>query len=261
MATVDFYSGDVTIGNVGNAQIQLYQSDTTNYTSSTADTTIYVYQKPPTLTIDESFTTNYLSSSFSILPNITTNNSDPISSILYTYNSTNTDVANVVDGIVTIGNVGNTTVTITQLATANFSDISTNTIIYVSRIQPNIHYTASYTKNYRDESFLLDANTTNTDSTQILYSTDNQSVAIVNAIGNVTIGNAGTANITLTGNQTANYYPVTANILINVNPIQPTLGYPNSSYTKNYLDASFSLNANTTNTDSTQIVLAVSSYT
>ena len=247
-------NGTVTLGNPGSANITINQSETTNYRFVTANTTIIVNKLPSSLTFPSSFTRNFLDPSFSILSNISTDNPEgpPFS---YSYSSNNPLIANIVDGIVTIGNAGIANIVLTQLETTTYASTSANTTIIVNTIPANLGYpNASYTKNYLDASFNLNANTTNTDSTQILYSTNNSSVATVDINGNVTIGNAGTANITLTGNASTNYNSVTADISITVNKIQANLGYPNASYTKNYLDPSFNVNANTTNTDSTQIL-------
>jgi hypothetical protein len=240
--------GNVTFGNAGTALILLTQAETDNFLPVTANITIYVNRAIPTLTIDASFSRNYLSPSFSIIPNIATNNSDPLSSNTYTYNSVNPSIATAISGIVTIGNVGNTIMTVTQSATPNFAEVTANTTIYVSRIFPNINYTSFYNKTYKDSIFQLNASTTNTDNRQLLYSTSNSIVANVDAFGNVTIGNTGRANITLVKSQTANFYEVSSNILINVARLRSNITV-NPSFTRNYLDPPFNLTTATNNTE------------
>ena len=247
IATIFDQTGNVVAGNVGNTRIQLFQPETTNYLTVTANTYIQVDRATPEFIIDASFTSNYQDIPFSILPNIVSTNTDPLPAI--TYNSNNPTIANVVNGIVTIGNAGNAQVTLIQSQTENFISVTANTVIYVNKIQPTILVDSTFNKNYGDLSFNLNAFTTNTDSSEINYTSDNLIVAEVDALyGNVTVKNVGTANIVLTQPETDNFLTVSTTTTVNVVSINPTITveYP---ITKTYGDIGFNINAYSDNTE------------
>jgi hypothetical protein len=161
------------------------------------------------ITVSPTFTTTYRNATFPI--NATTNNSEtPI-----VYSSSNPIVANVVNGIVTIGNVGNTIVTMTQGNTLNYLYTSATSVIYVNRKQPTITVDAVNNKLLRDVSFQLVATTDNSE-TPIQYTSLNPNIATVVPGGKVTIGNVGNTVMTLYQPETTNYYSVSANTLVNI---------------------------------------------
>ena len=247
IATIFDETGNVVAGNAGNTRIQLFQPETTNYLTVTANTYIQVDRATPEFSIDPSFTRDYQDIPFSILPNIVSTNTDPLPAI--TYSSDNQIVANVVNGIVTIGNAGISNITMIQSQTENFISVTANTVIYVNKIQPAILVDSSFNKKYGDVSFNVNASTTNTDTSQINYTSDNLNVSTIDALyGNVTVKNVGTANIVLTQPETTNYLPVTATTSINVRSINPTItvAYP---ITKIYGDSNFNINAYSDNTE------------
>ena len=128
-------NGNVTIGNAGSANIVITQSATTNYTSITANTTITVNKLTANLNFPSSFTRNYSDPVFSVLPNISTNNTDGPT---YSYSSNNPLIANIVNGNVTIGNAGTTNIVLTQSETTNYTTISANTTITVNKTSPTL---------------------------------------------------------------------------------------------------------------------------
>ena len=205
------------------------------------------------LEIPSSFTRTYLDPSFSILPNIETDN---IEGPIYSYSSDNPLIANVVNGTVTLGNPGIANITINQSETTNYRLVTANITIIVNKLPCSLTFPSSFTRNFQDPSFSILSNisTNNPEGPPFSYSYSSDSPLIANIVdGIVTIGNVGIANIVITQSDTTTYASTSANTIITVNNIQATLGYPFSSYTKNYLDPSFNLNANTTNTDNTTI--------
>ena len=239
IANVDSY-GNITIGNAGNTQIQLYQPDTANYTSITANTIIYVNKALPTLSISN-FTRTYHDASFSILPNIVTNNPEGPS---YSYISDSPFIADIVDGIATIGNAGIANIVVTQSETTNYTDISAITMFNVNKELPTLSI-SDFTRTYNDPSFSILPNITTNNPELPTYSYISDSPFIADIVdGIATIGNAGITNIVATQSETTNYLAVTANTTITVNKELPTLSI--SDFTRTYNDPSFSILPNIT---------------
>ena len=96
-------------------------------------------------------------------------------------------------------------------------------------------------REYGDKTFDLGAYT-NSDAV-LSYSSDNESVAQVDANGIVTIKGYGSAGITINAPETDNYYGVTKRVTIYVHGKGETQTITASDYTKTYGDAAFSIGA------------------
>ena len=109
-------------------------------------------------------------------------------------------------GNIIVGNVGNAIIRLYQPETTNYLAVTSNTVVYVNRILPTLSIDSSFTRIYQSPSFNLIPyiNTTNTDGNLVIqYSTSNPTVARVFG-GIVTIGNVGTATITIKQLQSQN---------------------------------------------------------
>ena len=119
-------------------------------------------------------------------------------------------------GNVSIIGLGRTNITLSQPTTSNYSIASTSASINITtKTYPVITCATIINKNYGDPSFNLTAATTNSE-TAIQYTSGNVTVATVNSSGVVTVGNVGNTTIELYQPETANYFTITANTLMNV---------------------------------------------
>ncbi|MGN0476724.1 MAG: leucine-rich repeat protein, partial [Ruminococcus sp.] len=119
------------------------------------------------------------------------------------YVSDNTSVAEVsADGTVTINGVGSATITITAEETANYNSATATVEITVNKVGQEVSVDKQdYKLTYGSKPFNLNAKA----ETALSYVSDNTSVAEVSADGTVTIKGVGSATITITAEETANY--------------------------------------------------------
>jgi len=124
VATVN--QGIVTIGNAGTSIITLSQAQTVGYTAITANTTLNVSRITSNISVLPSFEKIQGTSNF--LLNATTNNTETA----IQYVSGNTSVASVdQSGNITLGIIGNATITLSQSQTTSYTAVSANTNVRV----------------------------------------------------------------------------------------------------------------------------------
>ncbi|MDD6645728.1 MAG: leucine-rich repeat protein [Oscillospiraceae bacterium] len=157
------------------------------------------------------------------------------------YVSDNTSVAEVSsDGIVTIKGAGKATITITAEETASYKSATTSVEITVNKASQEVSVDKlDYKLTYGAKSFNLNAKA----ETELSYISDNTSVADVSADGTVTIKGAGTATITITAEETANYNSATATVEITVGKASQEVTGFESKYDVTFGDKPFNLNA------------------
>ena len=140
------------------------------------------------------------------------------------YASSNDKVVTVdKNGVVTIVGAGTATLTVSLAETANYTADQKEVTITVrksehSRVVDKI----SYKVTYGDPAFKITAKAGDTES-GIQFASDNKEVATVSKDGTVTIGNAGTAKITVSMDESQNYLAVSREVTVTVVPKEITV--------------------------------------
>ena len=205
----------VTIVGIGTSTITAVQANTVNYDSGTITATLTVGQGTPILTNFSVPAKTMGNASFSLVPPIS--NSDG----LFTYTSSNTDVATVEGDVVTIVGVGTSTITANQASTTNYLSATTTASLTVNQITTVLTNFSVPAKTFGSATFTLVPPTSNSDG-DLTYTSSDLTVATIND-NIVTIVGAGNANITATQASTANYKSATMTALFQVNPITTVL--------------------------------------
>ena len=260
-------SGNVTIINAGTAIITSSQPASANYLAADSKTTtITVNKATPVITVDSSFNRTYA-------PDLSFNlNASSTSPAPITYDVSFSDPSGIIhqpipsSGVVTILGAGTAIIRVSQAESANYLAGSTTTTVNIAKAPNTIIVDASFTRTYGDASFNLGATSTNK-QTSILYNVTASNpldplTVSVDASGNVTIQNGGTATITLTQPESANYLAAASKqTLITINKATPVITV-DPSFTRVYgTDASFNLNATSTNTDNQTPIIYTSNNT
>ncbi len=219
VATVSLTTGQVTILGAGSAVITASQVANGNYSATSANYTVNasVAIIAPTVSFGSGVSATVGDAPFT--QTLTTNSSGAI-----TYSSNNTSVATVnASGLVTIVGAGVATITANQVANGPYAAASANYSVNVSvaLITPTVSFGSAVTANVGDAAFTRTL-TTNSPGA-VTYSSDNTSVATVNASGLVTIVGAGAANITANQAASGGYSATSANYTVNVNAVAPAL--------------------------------------
>jgi uncharacterized protein YjdB len=163
---------------------------------------------------------------------------------LFTYTSSNTAVATIVDNMVTIVGAGSSTITATHVATPNYATATISDTLQVNQATPTITNFSVPAKTHGDATFTLSPPTTNSDGL-ITYRSSNVLIATI-AENVVTIVGTGTATITATQAATTNYTIGTITAPFVVSKRSPTLS--NFSVpAKTFGDATFTISPPTTN--------------
>ena len=112
---------------VGNCKINVFQAEIGVYTSAEIDIDLVVNPAAPTFSSFTISSKNYGAANFT--PTYPTSNSPGA----FTYSSSNTSVATVnsTTGVITVGNLGTTTITVTQAATTNYTSGSVQATLTV----------------------------------------------------------------------------------------------------------------------------------
>ena len=137
-----------------------------------------------------------------------------------TYESSDKQKA-VVDanGKVTIKGAGDVTLTVRLAASANYTAAIAQVTVKINQVENDklIVKEVLYTKTYGDPTFHIAASM-NGSTTGIHYESNNPAVASVNADGTVTVGNTGTASITVSMDESQNYFAVAKQVTVEVVP-------------------------------------------
>ena len=228
------------IGAAGTSTITATQAETPNYTEGITTTTLNVARYTTTLTGFEIPFSNPITYSAGqqfqlIAPTSDRNPSDTV----FTYSSNKTSVATVVQntGVVTIVGVGQCTFTATQAENPNYTQGTATTELDVNPAPPKIdQFYVDTPKNYGDAPITINHPNSNSQGA-FTYTSSVPSIASIGGPnGNqITIGNAGTCNITATQAAYGNYSEGSSNpAQFVVNRIAPTISLsslPTTVYT------------------------------
>ena len=220
--TVATVSGiTITIVGGGTAIISANQASTTNYTAGTITATLIVNQATPTIT-------NFVvpakiigDASFNLV-NPTSNSSG-----LFTYTSSNTDVATIEGNVVTIIRNGIITITASQASTNKYLSGSITGTLYV-RLIPTITNFVIPTKTFGEVTYLYFPSPISDSSGYYTFTSSNTTVATiysnaVNAVNELTIRAGGTTTITAVQAMTDQYISGTITTTFTVNPATTVL--------------------------------------
>jgi hypothetical protein len=152
----------------------------------------------------------------------------------FSYNSSNTSVATINGGIITIVGAGATTITVKQDVCGNYTDGSENRQLVVNKATASLKNFSIPSKTYREASFAITKpTTTNTDnSNNFTYTSSNTVVATVSG-DIISITGAGNTIITATQLTTTNYNSTTihASFVVNkANPFLDNFNIPTKTY-------------------------------
>jgi hypothetical protein len=228
----------VTIVGVGSSTITAIQSSSTNFLSGTITATISVTPVTTVLTNFSAITKTFGNDAFTITPPTTNSSGD------FTYTSSNTAVATITDNMVTIVGGGNTTITVVQASTANYTSATTSAVLTVNPIKTVLSNFPAITKIPGDAPFNLVPPTSNSNGL-ITYTSSNPAVATIDG-DSVTIVGRGTSTITAVQQSTSNYSSETIRTTLQVSSIITVLSNFVVS-AKTVGDTNFSLVPPTTN--------------
>ena len=140
------------------------------------------------------------------------------------YASSNDKVVTVdKNGVVTIVGAGTATLTVFLAETANYTADQKEVTITVRKIEHSLVVDKiSYKVTYGDPAFKITAKAGDKES-GIQFASDNKEVATVSKDGTVTIGNAGTAKITVSMDESQNYLAVSREVTVTVVPKEITV--------------------------------------
>ena len=149
---------------------------------------------------------------------------------LKTYASSDDKVATVDEnGMVTIVGTGTATLTVSLAESANYTADQKEVTITVRKLGRSLVVDKlSYKVTYGDPAFKITAKAKDTESA-IRFASDNKEVATVSEDGTVTIGNAGTAKITVSMDESQNYLAVSREVIITVAPKNITVTADNKN--------------------------------
>jgi len=236
VATID--GSTVTIVGRGTSTITANQASTTNFLSGSTTALFTVNRITTVLTNFSVGTKTFGDASFNLVA--PTSNSDG----LFTYTSSDLNVATIDGSTVTIVGGGSATITAVQLSTASYGSESITALFRVNQIKTELSDFSVPTKIIGDETFALVPPTTNGDGA-FTYTSSNPAVATVDG-DIVTILALGNTTITALQETTANYISDTISTLFQVKLIRTVL----TNFvvpTKTVGDVSFSLIPPTTN--------------
>ena len=241
------------IQGAGSTVITAVQSATDNYTTGTTSFTLSVDKNNAVILSDSSSPISDVTLAFSDPSFAKTATSS--STGAFTFTSSNTDVIALSTTATTttsktvshtIAGTGISIITVSQAADANYNAATVSYTVTVTKANPNLSAISDITKTYgaADDTVVSTLSTT----TAIQYSSSNPSVVQIAStqVGSDTqtatlsFTGAGTAIVTATLSETANYESATTSFTVTVNKATPTLsGFVD--ITKTYGDADFSL--------------------
>ena len=149
---------------------------------------------------------------------------------LKTYASSDDKVATVDEnGMVTIVGTGTATLTVFLAESANYTAAQKEVTMTVRKLGHSLVVDKlSYKVTYGDPAFKITAKAGDTES-DIQFISNNKEVATVSEDGTVTIGNAGTAKITVSMDESQNYLAVSREVIITVAPKNITVTADNKN--------------------------------
>jgi len=189
-------AGVVTIVSAGTTTITMSVAASPNYNATSCSNTLVVAGVTPTCSVTE--TIKEVDDGTFIIGQET--NSDGAK----TFESSNPDVATITNaGVVTIVSVGTTIITMNVLATPNYSATSCSGTLTITGATPTCSV-SPVARTYGFGSYTVSSSTNSTGTKS--FSSDTPTVATIDATtGLITIGNAGTATITMNVAATDDY--------------------------------------------------------
>ena len=202
-------SGDggrtVTIVGAGSTTITATQAATANRGELNISATLVVRQATPVITLAP-ITKSYGNSSFRLSPSST--NTDTTGGSVFTLSSDNISVVSFLDAsLVRINGIGTATITITQAASANFTDASSSVVITVNKGASGFSastFAVAANKTFGDAAFAITTVPISSSTGAITYASSDEAVAVITSSGS---GNAitlvGQGTVTFTASQAA----------------------------------------------------------
>jgi uncharacterized protein YjbI with pentapeptide repeats len=206
-------SGDggrtVTIVGAGSTVITATQAATANRGQLDISATLVVSPATPIITIAP-ITKAYGNASFRPAPSST--NTDTSGGLAFTFTSNNIAVVSMLDAsLVRINGIGTATLSITQAASANFTDASSSVVVTVNKGVSGFSASAfavEANKTYGDAAFAITTAPISSSTGVITYSSSDESVAVItsNGSGNaITVVGQGTVAFTASQAESALY--------------------------------------------------------
>jgi gliding motility-associated-like protein len=219
-------------------------SATTDYTitgtnasgSVTTTVTVTVAKANPTIASMAAISKTFGNPAFPLT--VPTSNSNGA----FTFTSSNTAVATILNNLVTIVGAGTATITATQAATANYNAGSVTATLTVAKANPTITILSNITRAYGSAAVTLVAPSSNSNGA-FTYTISDASVATISGATLTAVG-IGTATITTTQAESANYNAGSVTRTITVVKGTPTIG-TFAAINKTFGDAAFTLTAPT----------------
>jgi uncharacterized protein YjbI with pentapeptide repeats len=206
-------SGDggrtVTIVGAGSTVITATQAATASRGQLDISATLVVSPATPVITIAP-ITKAYGNASFRPVP--TTTNTDTSGGLAFTFTSNNIAVVSMLDAsLVRINGVGTATLSITQAASANFTDASSSVIVTVNKGVSGFSastFTVAANKTFGDAAFAITTVPISSSTGAITYTSSDENVATItsNGSGNaITVVGQGTVTFTASQAESALY--------------------------------------------------------
>ncbi|MBU5680711.1 MBG domain-containing protein [Blautia sp. MSJ-9] len=160
------------------------------------------------------------------------------------YTSSDEKVAKVdKNGLVTIVGAGTATLTVSIAESANYNAGEKNVTVTVKKIDHKLTVeNMEYKVTYGDQTFKISASAGDKE-TSIKFASDNNDIASVSADGTVTVGNVGTAKITVSMDESPNYLTVAKEVTVTVVPKEVTVTPNDASKVYGEKDKEFSYTA------------------
>jgi hypothetical protein len=254
VATIDTSGNFITLVGAGDVSFNATQAQTNQYNSATkTSNTLTVARGTSTLAsvatvFEVASTKTFGDASFVITTRPTSNNT----TVPIVYSSSNTSVATIdaSGNFITLVGTGDVSFNATQAQTNQYNSATkTSNTLTVARGTSTLAsstFTVSSSKTILDASFTITTRPTSNSSGAITYSSNNTSVATIDASGNfITIVGLGTVTFTATQAQTSQYVSATkTSNTLTVSKAMPTLAFVSPPTTKNVTDAAFTVTAN-----------------
>jgi len=199
----------VTIVGAGSSVITASQAATASRGQLDISATLVVSQAIPVITA-AAITKSYGNASFR--PVITSTNTDTSGSLVFTITSNNIAVVSMLDAsLVRINGVGTATLSITQAASANFTDASSSVVVTVNKGVSGFSassFVVPTNKTYGDAAFAITTAPISSSTGAITYTSSDEAVATVtsNGSGNaITVVGQGTVTFTASQAESALY--------------------------------------------------------
>ena len=238
----------ITIVGVGTSTITATQPETVNYMADTISDNLSVSLATPTITNFVVPTKNIGDAPFELVAPLSNSTGS------FTYTSSDEEVATINGNMVTIVGGGIATITATQDETENFTFGDIEEVLTVNKIPTVLGDLVLPQKTFGDEDFSLVPPTSNSDG-EITYTSSDESVAVVDETGFITILGGGNTTITALQASTSTYRSATVTALLRINKLTTTLS-DFSVPTKIIGDPTFTIDPPNTNSNGEMVYIS-----